>query len=424
MWDSFTTYGGSYQNSFEILCNQLFERYLYREYTNSIDEFKVINGAGGDGGIEAYCKLSNGNFIAIQSKWFRQALDSNEIKQIKNSITTALKIRPNIIEYIICIPHKVSSVKIGRGNKPTKNSEDVRIKNFEKEINESFNNIKITWWFEQTILNELQFTENEGVNKYWFEKEVIHSSFLKDKFDLQKTNYWLKERYVGNLHTKGDIQKIIDKQLYSLPFRKKIISNIIELKKKINNWLFISEKFIKITSNSNEFISKLKIINVFFEDLINSASEIETKLVDGIEINLCINDDDELSIADTIYEAIDLLENMNPTDLQKPLYQKIKIRLRELNDEIINEYLKIENDLTQISTSLILGKPGTGKTLGLAYAVEECVKKSAPAILIQAKGANSEDWSQLLSKELELSSWNKNEIFNALEILAHRKDCR
>lgn len=424
MWDSFNTYGQGYQNSFETLCNQLFERYLSREYPNSIDEFKVINGAGGDGGIEAYGKLLNGDFIAIQSKWFKQALNTNEIKQIRKSIIGALDIRPNIKDYIICIPHNVSSIKIGRGKKPTKNSEDVRIENFEKEIKKSFPNVKITWWFEQTILNELQLPENEGVNKYWFEKEVIHSSFLKDKFDLQKTNYWLKERYVGDLHTKGDIQKIIDKQLYSLPFREKIVSNIIELKKKINNWLFISEKFIKVTSNSNEFINKLKIINVFIEDLINSASEIETKLVNGIEINLCINDDEELSIVDTIYDTIDVLENITPTDFQKPIYQNLKISLREFDSEIIHKYLEIENDLTLISTSLILGKPGTGKTLGLAYAVEECVKKSAPAILIQAKGANSKDWTQLLSKELELSNWNKNEIFNALEILAHRKDCQ
>ena len=136
MWDSFNNYGGSYQNSFETLCNQLFERYLSREYPNSIDEFKVINGAGGDGGIEAYGKLSNEKFIAIQSKWFKQALDNNEIKQIKSSITTALNIRPNIIEYIICIPHNVRSIKIGRGKKPTLNSEDERIKNFEKEIKE------------------------------------------------------------------------------------------------------------------------------------------------------------------------------------------------------------------------------------------------------------------------------------------------
>jgi hypothetical protein len=424
MWDSFNTYGGGYQNSFETLCNQLFERYLSRNYATSINEFKVINGAGGDGGIEAYGKLSNGNFIAIQSKWFKQALDNSEITQIKNSTTTALNIRPNIIEYIICIPHNVSSIKIGRGKIPTKNSEDVRIENFVKEIKESLPNVKITWWFEQTILNELQFPENEGVYKYWFEKEVIHSSFLKEKFDLQKTNYWLKERYVGDLHTKGDIQNLIDKQLNSLPFRKRIIAKILDLKNKISNTLIISSKFIDVTVNSDELKNKLKIINCFLEDLIKKSLELETKLINGVEINLNINEEEELLILTTIEEAIEILEAINPTNFQKPIYSNLKISLRELDRIIISTFFQIENELSITSTSLVLGKPGTGKTLGLAYAVEECVKKSVPAILIQAKGANSKDWTQLLSKELELINWNKNEIFNALETIAIRKDCQ
>lgn len=423
MWDSFNTYGGGYQNSFETLCNQLFERYLSRNYAPSIDEFKVINGAGGDGGIEAYGKLSNGNFIAIQSKWFKQALSNSEITQIKKSITTALNIRPNIIEYIICIPRNISSKKNSKNGRLAKFTEDERIKNFEKEIKESLPNVKITWWFEQTILNELQFPENEGVNKYWFEKEVIHSSFLKDKFDLQKTNYWLKERYVGDLHTKGDIQNLIDKQLNSLPFRKKIIARILELKKKIINTINISSKFINVSIKPDELTIKLKNINYFLEDLIKKSIELETKLINGDEINLIINKDEELLILNTFEEVVEILEAINPTDYQKPIYQNLKICLRELNSNIVHHYLEIENDLTLISTSLVLGKPGTGKTLGLAYAVEECVNKSAPAILIRAKGANSEDWTRLLSKELELNNWTKNEIFSALETVAIRKDC-
>lgn len=423
MWNSFNIYVGSYQNSFETLCNQLFERYLSKEYPNLIEEFKVINGAGGDGGIEAYGKLSNGNIIAIQSKWFKQALNTNELNQIKKSITTALKIRANITEYIICIPHDVSSVKIGKGKKLTQNSEDERIKKFEKEIKNSYPNLKITWWFEHSILAELQKTENEGVRKYWFEKEIIHSKFLKDKFDLQKTNFWLKERYVGDLHTKGDIQNLIERQLYSLPFRKKNLVKILDLKNKANHAKSISQKFIKQSLKSDELSKKLTQINCFIEDLILKSSELEAKLLNGIEHNLIINDEEEVPIIYTIEDTIKILKSVNPTNIQKSTYDKLGVSLRELSKDVIYSYFDIENELVTISTSLILGKPGTGKTLGLAYAVEECVNKSAPAILIQAKGANSKDWTQLLSQELELSNWNKNEIFSALETLAIGKDC-
>lgn len=289
MWNSFNIYGGSYQNSFETLCNQLFERYLSRKYSDSIDEFRVINGTGGDGGIEAYGKLTDGNYIVIQSKWFKQSLGTNELNQIKNSIITALKIRPNIVEYIICIPHDLSSVKIGKGKKPTQNSEDIRIKKFESDIIKSFPNIKLTWWFEHVILKELQQNDNEGINKYWFEKEIIHSSFLKDQFNLQKTNLWLKERYVGDLHTRGSIQKLIDKQLYNFSFREKILIEIHNLKNKTKSSKYIVEAFIKQSKETDDLTKKLYQINCFMEDLIQESSVFEAKIKNGIKLNLIIN---------------------------------------------------------------------------------------------------------------------------------------
>lgn len=422
MWNSFNTYGGSYQDSFETLGNQLFERYLLKKYPDTVEEFKIINGAGGDGGIEAYGKLSNGNIIAIQSKWFKQALNTSELGQIKKSIITALKIRPNITEYIICIPHNVSSIKVGRGKKLTQNSEDVRVRNFEKDIKDMFPELKITWWFENSILGELQNSENEGVHKYWFEKEIFYSNFLKEKFDLQKTNYWLKERYVGDLHTKGDIQRLIDRQLYNLSFRKKIIRKIHDFRNKANYTLDISEKFIHRSLKEDELIEKLKQINCFIKELIEKSIKLEIKLINGIDPNLTIDEEEELPIIKIIEDTIQKLKSTSPTNLQKNFYNRLEIVLREFDKDVIGKYLAIEDELANISTSLILGKPGTGKTLGFAYAVEECVNNSAPAILIQAKGANSTDWTQLLSQELELNNWNRNEIFNALEALAIKKD--
>lgn len=422
MWNSFNIYGGSYQNSFETLCNQLFERYLSRNYSDSIDEFKVINGAGGDGGIEAYGKLTDGNYIAIQSKWFKQSLASNELNQIKKSIITALKIRPNIVEYIICIPHDVSSVKIGKGKKPTKNSEDIRIQKFGSDIIKSFPNIKLIWWFEHTILKELQQHDNEGIYKYWFEKEIIHSNFLKDKFTLQKTNLWLKERYVGDLHTKGSIQNLIDRQLYNFSFRTKLIIEIQDLKNKTKSSKYIVEAFIKQSEETDQLTKEVHQINCFMEDLIQKSSDLEAQIKNGVRLKLIVNDQEEIPIINTIKDTITLLNTIKPSNTQRSIYSRLELSLRELQSEIILPYFKLENELIEISTSLVLGKPGTGKTLGLAYAVEEHLNNSAPAILIQAKSANSNDWTQLLSQELELSNWNKNEIFNALEILAISKD--
>jgi hypothetical protein len=64
-FNTFKTYSDSPQNAFETFCTQLFERHLRRKYGSNLIKFRVVNGAGGDGGIEAYGELSNGDLIAV-----------------------------------------------------------------------------------------------------------------------------------------------------------------------------------------------------------------------------------------------------------------------------------------------------------------------------------------------------------------------
>ena len=66
-FNKFNTHGEGPERAFEAFCNHLFERWLYRQDSLVVD-FKVINGAGGDGGIEAYGKLGDGRKFGIQAK--------------------------------------------------------------------------------------------------------------------------------------------------------------------------------------------------------------------------------------------------------------------------------------------------------------------------------------------------------------------
>jgi hypothetical protein len=42
------------REAFEALCNQLFERWCMREYRDTVHQIHIVNGAEGDGGVEAY----------------------------------------------------------------------------------------------------------------------------------------------------------------------------------------------------------------------------------------------------------------------------------------------------------------------------------------------------------------------------------
>ncbi|MFV8324681.1 NACHT domain-containing protein [Flavobacterium sp. ZS1P14] len=424
MWNSFNTYHLSPENAFETMNNQLFERYLKREYNNELIKFRVINGSGGDGGIEAYGELYNNTIVAVQSKWFRNSLGDNQINQIRNSIVTALSLRPSILQYIICIPRDINSLKIGKGKKPIKNTEESRIDELINEIKKVNKGLKITWWFQNEILGEIMKPENEGVHKYWFEKEILFFSNLKDKFAYQKTNSWLRERYVPNLNTSGIIKNQISKLQFTEPFRKSLLINFFKINLEIETFLKQSIQFNEY-SKENDFYENLSAINKYLLNIKKSNLLIQKDLGLGIQPNLHIlTFIGDFNIIEELEEVEAMLKLTNPNNLQKTIYDNFIYKLNLIKHVLLGDYYKLLKQLEGVNVMLVLGNPGTGKTHGLAFEVARYLDDESPAILIRAFGKNSKNWNTVLLDELELNGWNNNEIFSALETLALRNDVK
>ena len=229
----FQTYGESAERAFETLCNQLFERYLRRTYPGDLIKFRAINGAGGDGGIEAYGQLRNGEMIVVQAKWFPTNIDDTQITQIRGSVTTAMRLRPSIKEYIICIPRNHNSTTMRRGPadlgpRPSVNHEEQRIDDLSEELSLGFPGLTVTWWFEHDLDLQIHESDNEGVHRFWFDREIMSFRRLQNQFEIQKTG-WLSHRYIPELHGHGIIRKDVQQLLYSEPFRLRL-SKTLETK--------------------------------------------------------------------------------------------------------------------------------------------------------------------------------------------------
>ena len=67
-WTKFQTYGMSPEKAFEVLCNQLFVNWSKEEYKSDIASIRIVNGAGGDGGVESYAVLKDGSIHARLNK--------------------------------------------------------------------------------------------------------------------------------------------------------------------------------------------------------------------------------------------------------------------------------------------------------------------------------------------------------------------
>lgn len=417
-FNNFKTYSDSPENAFETFCTQLFERYLCRKHGSNLAKFRVVNGAGGDGGIEAYGELKNGHLIAVQAKWFRTSMQDSQITKIETSINTALNLRKKIVEYIICVPRSLSSTKMGKGQVPVANIEEYRVDQLTAKIQGVHTTTTFTWWFEQDMQNELLEGDNEGMNKFWFERDVVTHKQLVAQFELEKAA-WIDQRYIPELHGPGVIQGHLEQILFSQDYRKEILGRIGESTRILQNATSLITRFMEPLMAGNPIMPELQSIQANIDHnlaallpLIAAVQEGVSELPTVTVISMPVTSD--LFIA---------LEGWRPTDRQIGVPRRLSEALDRAADlDLDNVIQKVREDVGQAGR-LFLGNSGAGKTHAVSNTVDIRLNhQKVPALIIRAKGAPCSDWKYLLQKALDIDNWSKNEMLSALETLAVRAD--
>lgn len=409
-WQHFQTHNQATTRAFEAFCNQLFERYCKREYAENIQEFVIVNGSGGDGGVESYVKLNNNTFIGLQAKWFIDAIADSQFKQIKGSITTALKLRPDIKKYIICIPRDLGNIKIGSGKKPIQNSEYSRWTSLLEDFKNDYPELELVLWGDNEILNQLQNPECYNLNRYWFETSNFDYSVLVANFNREKGS-WLKYKYFSNLHIEGQITEKLEDYIgvNKLNILRKLddieskYHYILEILNEVKQWCEISDKLNKIleqicktTNNNIDIVKNNKFL--IFEEINNYTIE-DIKQIDF----------------DSLLEAFEECNGRSNS-----YYSKL--------EKIVRNYDYISFDLIKKNRELLLsqhvlwviGSPGTGKTHGIAGFIDKCLQEeyNIPIFITAKNVSNNTSWKDILIKALNLAdTWSEYEILSALESL-------
>jgi hypothetical protein len=88
---------GSPNDAFEELCCQ-----LARRLASADSKFDRFRGSGGDGGVECMERTNDGRLIGWQAKFVFDV--GKLINQASDSLLTALKIHPDLTDYILCYP--------------------------------------------------------------------------------------------------------------------------------------------------------------------------------------------------------------------------------------------------------------------------------------------------------------------------------
>ncbi|TCD18942.1 hypothetical protein EZ456_20820 [Pedobacter psychrodurus] len=406
-YKAINTHHSAPDQAFEALCNQLFERWLRREHGADLIDFVVVNGDGGDGGVEAYGEMKDGKFIGLQAKYFTEKLSTTQVTEIEGSIATARNVRKTLKLYIVCIPRSLTNIKIinKKTNATAKATDYSKTQGIITRSKALYKGLKIVFWGEHELNKELERFENIGTRKLWFDKSVIDFEKLVHRLDLSMKG-WLLSRYVPDLHVSGFIQERIEKHLYSANFRTQLETKL----KKVNSSLQEIQTHISVIEKELN-----QGLGAALKQSLNNSIRIIDKGISAVnkgKIDLSLQLPDRLS-TDEFYQD---LNNIG-------LPETLKNELQSLQSLFANvDFREVKEDIqaSKLRYLIFSGNAGTGKTHALCNATEQLLKHQYPAVIIQAKDAVSKSLGSILKDGFSsFSGWEEEEILSALEALAH-----
>lgn len=410
-WTKFQTHHESNERAFETFCNQLFEKYCYREFSNEIKDFVIVNGAGGDGGVESYATLQDKSFIGLQAKWFPQKINDSQFKQIENSIITALNVRPNIKQYIVCIPRNLGNTKKGHNNKNIQSSEYSKWEKLIETFKCKYPELNLILWGDHEILTQLQNPECCYLKRYWFDPSSFDYSILQESFNREKGS-WLKYKYFHELHKEGQISETL--RYYIGVNKDKLLSNLNDIENNYIDILRILDE-VKIWCNISD-----KLNNTLEQIIISVKEELK-----HIEQNKEFINQEKYNCKFEDIKPIDftvLIRNYNKigSGISSHYSRQLEKIIEKNNKKLFSDIKNNAHLLLSKHVLWIIGSPGTGKTHGVAGFIDHCLQETYNIpIFITAKNINyNASWKDILIKSLGLSnSWSENEILSALESL-------
>ncbi|WP_224787266.1 hypothetical protein [Pseudomonas fluorescens] len=358
-------------------------------------EFRRIEGAGGDGGIEAYWLLKDKSEIGYQAKYY---LKSSEINwaNIDDSVKSALESHPSLTKYVVALPCDLTH-KTGRqgGGKTGWEHWDTHKAKWEKLVPKG-NQVEFTTWTASDITDRLIHPNAEGLRNFWFGDVELSELWFKDKIDLAVRS--LEERYHPDDHVEVSIERLFKVALHD----QVIITEVHDQIAKIRDAIDLEKVERLLGDQSNSITNKIRGEAQKLESLALTITSDPWSTWPIAECLQCAN-----NISNHVYELYDLkrkaqegkskLKNEHDQDSSNLEYRlgKISSEAYSLSSLLENKYFSSENS----RTILLYGKAGTGKSHLLGNIAQQAISGDRKAILILGQHLSNDNvWHQITTR--------------------------
>lgn len=421
---------GSQRTGFEEFCCQIAEWEKERESELAGARYERKAGEGGDGGVESYYELANGDQWGWQAKYFRDKkgfqLRKAQWKLIDRSVSSVLKKQPRLVRYTICLPTDLSNAHKEK-ELSQRDHWNRHVEKWTKEASDQGRQVHFEFWGAFELRHRLieRAHERAGYLCYWFDEKLLTDDWFQSR--LSETIKNAGHRYTPRIHVDLPVAKSFDAFGRTRAFKMTIESlygDLLRKWKKAKPWPILKQKLPELTESAesigqhvNELASLLMSatnpVGLIDFELMREFAE---KLRDTIEGSLKLAKIEESqkrrgdrhapSSGDHVPSASDLAS-------------ALKHGLDEL-DRFVAEIIEFTwSDGAKISNHdvlLLSGKAGTGKTHLMCDVARERLEQGLPTVLLLGQDfvATRGPWPQIVER-LHLADMEPEIFLGALD---------
>lgn len=218
-------YDGKITKCFEQLCYQIAQKEF-----GHLGNFTPIDGSGGDGGVEFYLNLSNGEKWGWQCKFYsdngRLNISSRD-SAIEESLETACRNHTDLSKWFLCLKTDLTTDSLSSKGKFSKGERNW----FENELSSKIptgRTIKLEHWGESSFISFLKDSKHIGIRSFFFGELEFSNEWFKKRFDENFEK--VRDKYDPDLHS---IDKYTQSKIDFLLFDSNYCKHIELLKKEL-----------------------------------------------------------------------------------------------------------------------------------------------------------------------------------------------
>lgn len=401
---------GSQNNGFEELVVQL----ARRRPPLDAKEFRRIEGAGGDAGVEALWLKNDGSSIGIQAKYFLRVRDI-DWAQIDKSVAATLEHRPEVNVYQVAIACDLTDKRGVKGRGRTGwEAWDEHVKRWEATAQVLGRKVSFEPITASDLTDWLGQPSASGLARYWFGTDMLSLPWFYDHIRIASTD--LGERYTPDHHVDVAASLAFDGLARNATLRARLLRAVEA------TWKHrVGPSSALLTDDVREAVERadhaLKQVHAIADAIGAPATtqwDVQQWLSDVRAAEQLLDRlDEELRKQSRAAEGSEAKSRPN-LDHQRYLLHSVR-KVGEAISGLAHLLSSVAFSADASRVLLVTGEAGTGKSHLLAAEANRSRTEGRPALLFLGQQfAQGNPWDQC-ERSMGLPGWPRDELFGALD---------